>query len=52
MSGMTAGSVIEADRRMRDYEKGARRRRKIRRDQEVWARYEQDFAEDKTSRGK
>ena len=43
MSGMTVGSIIEADRRMRDFETHARRMRKVRRDQEVWRQYEEEF---------
>lgn len=44
MSGMTVGSVLEADRRLRAYEVQARRMRKIKRDAEVWRRYEEDYA--------
>jgi len=43
MSGMTVGSIIEADRRIREYEVGQRRWRKLRRDQEVWKRYEEGY---------
>jgi len=48
MSGMTIGGCIEAERRVREYEKRAMRMRKIRRDAEVWRRYEQDFAEQRS----
>lgn len=44
MSGMTIGSVREADKRLRAYEVQARRMRKVRRDAEVWRRYEEDYA--------
>lgn len=40
---MTVGSILEADRRIRDYEKHARRWRKLKRDQEVWKRYEEGY---------
>lgn len=50
MSGMTAGSVIEADKRMREYERRARRMRKLRRDHEVWTRYEKDFEDEDMGR--
>ena len=43
MSGMTIGSMIEADRRLRDYEVRARRMRKFKRDQAAWKAYEEDF---------
>lgn len=46
MSGMTAGAVIEADRRTREFEMRNRRLRKLRRDQEVWSKYEQGYAEE------
>lgn len=46
MSGMTVGSMIEADRRIRDFESRARRMRRFKRDQEVWKRYEKDFEDD------
>ena len=35
--------MIEADKRMRNYEVQTRRMRKLRRDQEAWRRYEEDF---------
>ena len=43
MSGMTLGSMIEADRRLRSHEAEVRAQRKIARDAEVWRRYEQDY---------
>jgi hypothetical protein len=46
MSGMTIGGCLEADRRVRDYERSYRHRRKLKRDAEVWRRYEQQYAQD------
>lgn len=43
MSGMTLGSMIEADRRLREHEVGVRQARKIQRDAAVWRRYEEEF---------
>ena len=43
MSGMTAGSMIEADRRLRAHEVAVRNQKKIARDAEVWRRYEADY---------
>jgi len=43
MSGMTIGSMIEADQRLREHEKIVRRERRITRDAEVWRRYEADY---------
>lgn len=43
MSGMTVGSMIEADKRMRGYEATARRVRKLKRDQETWKAYEAEY---------
>jgi len=43
MSGMTLGSMIEADRRLRAHEIVVRQQKKVARDAEVWRRYEQDF---------
>lgn len=40
MSGMTVGSMIEADRRLREYEFTVRRNKKLARDAAVWERYE------------
>jgi len=45
MSGMTAGSMIEADRRLRAHEVAVRNQRKIARDAEVWRRYEEDYVD-------
>ena len=44
MSGMTAGGVIEGDRRLRDYELRSRYARRIRNNQEAWKIYEADYA--------
>lgn len=43
MSGMTFGSIVEADRRLIQHEKFMRNRKKIARDAEVWRMYEQDY---------
>lgn len=43
MSGMAAGSMIEADRRLRDHEVIMRKHKRVTRDAEVWRRYEQDY---------
>ncbi|KAK1058011.1 hypothetical protein LTR12_000022 [Friedmanniomyces endolithicus] len=45
MSGMTTGSMIEADRRLRAHEVMVRRQRVVARDAQVWKRYESDFLE-------
>lgn len=37
--------MIEADRRLREYEMRVRRDRKLARDAAVWRRYEQEFEE-------
>lgn len=43
MSGMTLGSMIEADRRLRQHEVEVRKAKKVARDAEVWRRYEMEF---------
>lgn len=43
MSGMAGGSMIEADKRLRQHEVQMRRYKRTVRDAEVWRRYEQDF---------
>ncbi|KAF2238703.1 hypothetical protein EV356DRAFT_269121 [Viridothelium virens] len=45
MSGMTVGSMIEADKRLRAYEVEVRRQKKLARDAQMWRRYEQDYEE-------
>ena len=40
MSGMTLGGMIEADRRLREYEGLVRRRKRVQRDQLVWRKWE------------
>ncbi|KAI9687478.1 MAG: hypothetical protein M1822_002088 [Bathelium mastoideum] len=45
MSGMTIGSMIEADKRLRAYEVQVRRQHKMARDAEVWRQYEEEFEE-------
>ncbi len=42
MSGMTIGSMIEADRRLRTYELSMRMHKRLARDAEVGRRYEED----------
>jgi len=42
MSGMTFGSIIEADRRLRTHGASVRRQKVMQRDAEVWRRYEKD----------
>ena len=42
MSGMTFGSVVEADRRLRLHGAAVRRQKMINRDAEVWRRWEED----------
>lgn len=43
MSGMTAGSMIEADKRLRAHEVLVRNQKKIARDAAVWRRYEEEY---------
>ena len=43
MSGMTFGSIIEADRRLRMHGAWQRQQKKVLRDAEVWRRYEEDY---------
>ncbi|KAM3417664.1 hypothetical protein BST61_g5900 [Cercospora zeina] len=43
MSGMTAGAIIDADRRLIAHEAMVRNRKKIARDAEVWRSYEEDY---------
>lgn len=43
MSGMTFGSIIEADRRLRIHGAWQRQQKKVQRDAEVWRRYEEDY---------
>lgn len=43
MSGMTLGSMIEADQRLRAHEMHMRHQKKLQRDAEVWRRYEADY---------
>ncbi|KAF2012466.1 hypothetical protein BU24DRAFT_425119 [Aaosphaeria arxii CBS 175.79] len=43
MSGMILGSMIEADKRMIQYEHRIRHQKRLARDMEVWRRYEEDF---------
>jgi len=43
MSGMTFGSIVEADRRLRVHGAWQRQQKKVIRDAEVWRRYEEDY---------
>lgn len=43
MSGMTLGSMIEADHRLRAHELIIRNHKKLARDLEVWKRYEAEI---------
>lgn len=43
MSGMTFGSIVEADRRLRIHGAWQRQQKKVLRDAEVWRRYEEDY---------
>ncbi|RMY81418.1 hypothetical protein D0862_12358 [Hortaea werneckii] len=43
MSGMTLGSMIEADQRLRRHELLIRNQKKLHRDAEVWRRYEAEI---------
>jgi hypothetical protein len=43
MSGMTFGSIVEADRRLRIHGAWQRQHKKNLRDAEVWKRYEQEY---------
>jgi hypothetical protein len=43
MSGMTFGSIVEADRRLRIHGAWQRQQKKVIRDAEVWRRYEEDY---------
>ena len=40
MSGMTLGGMVEADRRLREYEVLVRRQKRVERDQHVWRKWE------------
>jgi len=43
MSGMTLGSMVEADRRLRQHEAFVRHNNRLKRDAAVWRAYEADF---------
>jgi hypothetical protein len=43
MSGMIVGSMIEADKRMISYEQHVRHQKRLKRDMEVWRRYEEEY---------
>ncbi|MCJ1292981.1 hypothetical protein MMC34_004534 [Xylographa carneopallida] len=51
MSGMTLGGMVEADRRLREYEALVRRRRRVERDEAVWRRYETLLEEEEAEAG-
>jgi uncharacterized membrane protein YgcG len=44
MSFMVLGSMMEADRRLREHEVLVRNQKKVLRDAEVWRRYEEDYS--------
>ncbi|MCJ1393805.1 hypothetical protein MMC18_006681 [Xylographa bjoerkii] len=50
MAGMTLGGMVEADRRLREYERVVRRRKKSERDEAVWRRYEALLEEEAVAR--
>lgn len=50
MSGMVLGSMLEADRRLRQYEVQVRINKKVERDKAAWARYEQEYESDNGSK--
>lgn len=43
MSGMTLGSMVEADHRLRAHELIVRNQKKLHRDAEVWRKYEAEI---------
>ncbi|KAF2755948.1 hypothetical protein EJ05DRAFT_83370 [Pseudovirgaria hyperparasitica] len=49
MSFMTFGSIVGAEKRLRQHELDVRREKKFKRDAEVWRRFEVDFEESGTS---
>ena len=50
MSGMTLGGMIEADRRIREYEFMMRRMKKQRADEDVWKKWEGLVEEERKTR--
>ncbi|KAK3325758.1 hypothetical protein B0H66DRAFT_549292 [Apodospora peruviana] len=46
MSGMVLGSMIEADHRLREYEKTVRMQRRLMRDQAMWRSFEEQYGKD------
>ncbi|KAI9841039.1 MAG: hypothetical protein M1838_003789 [Thelocarpon superellum] len=44
MSGMTLGGMIEADRRLRTFEAGIRREKRLKRDERAWKTFEEEFS--------
>lgn len=46
MSGMVLGSMIEADHRLREFEKTIRMRRRLERDQAMWRDFEERYGKD------
>lgn len=43
MSGMILGSMIEADRRIINYEHRIRHQKRMAKDMQLWRQYEEDF---------
>ncbi|EAA32149.1 hypothetical protein GE21DRAFT_7726 [Neurospora crassa] len=46
MSGMVLGGMLEADHRIREYEKTMRMRRRIAADQAMWKQFEETYGKD------
>ena len=52
MSGMTLGGMIEADRRIREYEFMMRRVKKQKADEDVWKKWEGLVEEERETHGR
>ena len=50
MSGMVMGGMLEADRRIREYQAMVRVQRKLRLDRAVWDKYENEFSDSTSSK--
>lgn len=44
MSGMSVGALLEGESRLREHERLTRRLQKVKRDQEAWRIFEDDYA--------
>ena len=51
MSGMTLGGMIEADRRIRDYEARVRIEKRRAKDAAAWQRFEEGYRESMANEG-